>query len=136
MTNNHINAQTPGLANDRVPADANSRWFSGPGATYDFDKSALFAVGSRPMMQLIWIVTLNLILLLSVKSSTYESLSPYCTSYTLLLGCYNCIGTGHQHVLIPYLHRAPLSITTNEFATCHPRCTRLRLVYARSNSIT
>lgn len=62
-------------------------WFSICGATYDFDKSALFAVGSRPMMQLIWIATalcLNT-LLLSVKSSTYESLSPYLYVATLLL---------------------------------------------------
>lgn len=61
-------------------------WFSICGATYNFDLDALFAWGSRPMMQLLWI-GLALVLGISVlliSPHLYEEGAPL--FYTLMLG--------------------------------------------------
>ncbi len=61
-------------------------WFAICGASYDFDMSRLFAFGSRPMMQLLWIglaVVIGFMVLL-IETDIFESLAP--VFYVAMLG--------------------------------------------------
>lgn len=62
-------------------------WFSICGATYNFDMDSLFAAGSRPVMQAIWI-GLGLVIafaVLMVNSNFFETGAPFFYGFMLLL---------------------------------------------------
>lgn len=61
-------------------------WFSICGASYDFDMTRLFALASRPMMQLIWIGLAALIgfMILLIETDIFEALAP--VFYLAMLG--------------------------------------------------
>ncbi|GAD07569.1 rod shape-determining protein RodA [Porphyromonas crevioricanis] len=93
-------------------------WFSICGATYDFDTSALFSMGSRPVMQLIWIATAICIngVLLTIDSNTYEVLAPYLYVGMLLLLAVTIVIAPDIKGSHSWLVLGPLRLQPAEFA--------------------